>query len=160
MRVEMSWGEGPADQTLNEESQLEDGIEAMTSEADDEVNAGAEPEEDEMSVASSEQGITPLLLCVGAEWYKASRIRASDSVQHCVATCGSARMCGMYLAGQAAVRKEIFDQLCRYAPSHIKRALNDISQCGGWSNSDIAADLKGAACAAKVWRGCRSCCGV
>ena len=157
---------GEFDEEMNQEAQPDLAAAELSSEAleGEETNEdNALSDEVDEPLASTKQSIVVIgaavAACAGTHWYKSSRINASDAVQHCAATCGTMRYCGIGVAYSAAVGKEIFDAMCKYAPSYIKRAVNSISQCGGWSNADIRADAKGAGCATKFWKGCRSCCG-
>ncbi len=101
-----------------------------------------------------------LALCAAATWASSMDIPGStDKLRHCVASCRTARWCGLGMGLVAAVLKEILDTACQSGPDWLKKKLHKISQCQGWDAADMAANVAGFGCAPRIWRSCERCCG-
>lgn len=101
--------------------------------------------------------VTATVVCIATTWASARKISGSDKLRHCVASCRTARWCGVGSAFTAAVLKEIFDSLCKYGPQWLKDLLSPVSGCGGWDNADMAANTRGIWCSGR-WKTCENCC--
>lgn len=101
--------------------------------------------------------ITAGVICIATTWASARKISGSDKLRHCVASCRTARYCGVGSAFTAGTLKEMFDSLCQYGPQWLKNLLSPVSGCGGWDSADMAANTRGIACALR-WKTCENCC--
>lgn len=103
--------------------------------------------------------LTAATLCIATTWASARKISGSDKLRHCVASCRTARWCGVGSAFTAAILKELLDSLCQYGPQWLKDLLKStsVSACSGWDSADMAANNRGIWCASR-WRTCESCC--
>jgi len=101
--------------------------------------------------------LTAVTICIATTWASARKIAGSDKMKHCVASCRTARWCGVGSAFSAAILKELLDSLCMHGPQWLKNLLQPVSACGGWDSADMAANNRGISCAGK-WRTCENCC--
>jgi len=100
------------------------------------------------------------VVCAGIMWVVDSKETAGqyDLYRHCHASCRATRFCGLAGNVTISILKELLDEACSHGPPWLKKKLQNVSACTGFSGADLAADGFGVGCSVQLWNTCTSCC--